>query len=155
MTYIEKHLDKDEKIIYQALMHWIIFLWPIVFILLASIAVLILVFLLDTNFVWLLLPVFLLGLLGLSFAKLVHSHSEFAITDRRVIVKLGVIAIKVDDIMLDQIESVDFNQTVLGKILGYGSIIIVGSGTSKLELSYLPDPDIFQQKMQEQIPSKK
>ena len=152
MNYIAKHLNKDEKIVYQGSMHWIIFVWPIVFTLLLSLFILFLTFWLDVNFVWLLLPVILLGFFGLLFARLVHNHSEFAVTDHRVAVKMGIIAIKTDDIMLDQIESVDFDQTILGKILGYGSVVVVGSGTSKIELAYLSDPETFQQRVQAQIP---
>jgi uncharacterized membrane protein YdbT with pleckstrin-like domain len=60
--------------------------------------------------------------------------TEYGITSNRVISKEGLIRRDIEEINLSSIESINVNQTILGRILNYGTIIISGRGTSKVLL---------------------
>ena len=60
--------------------------------------------------------------------------TEYGITSNRVISKKGLIRRDIEEINLSSIESINVNQTILGRILNYGTIIISGRGTSKVML---------------------
>lgn len=54
--------------------------------------------------------------------------TEFAVTNQGVLVKQGIIRRRVTRIAIGQIEGVFLTQSVLGRILNYGTIIVHGSG---------------------------
>jgi uncharacterized membrane protein YdbT with pleckstrin-like domain len=54
--------------------------------------------------------------------------TEFAVTDRRVIYKRGFISRHTVEMNMDKIESVDVDQSLLGRILNYGTIHVLGTG---------------------------
>jgi uncharacterized membrane protein YdbT with pleckstrin-like domain len=58
--------------------------------------------------------------------------TEYAITSTRVISKEGLIRRDIEEINLSSIESINVNQTIVGRILNYGTIVISGRGTSKV-----------------------
>ena len=58
--------------------------------------------------------------------------TEYAITHQRVICKIGLIRRNVEEINLSSIESIIVDQSIIGRLLNYGTIIISGRGTSKV-----------------------
>jgi uncharacterized membrane protein YdbT with pleckstrin-like domain len=54
--------------------------------------------------------------------------SEFAVASRRIFVKTGFIAVRTFEMNPKQVESAHVNQTVLSRLLGYGTIAIKGAG---------------------------
>ena len=60
--------------------------------------------------------------------------TEYGITSTRVISKEGLIRRDIEEINLSSIESINVNQTIIGRILNYGTIVISGRGTSKVAL---------------------
>ena len=95
-NYVNNNLIKEEQVELETTYHWIIF----------------------CN---------LRAILTLFIAPMINKYSdEFAITNRRVIIKTGLISRKTFEMNLSKIESVNIDQTILGRILGYGTIIIVG-----------------------------
>ena len=58
--------------------------------------------------------------------------TEYGITNTRVISKRGLIRRDIEEINLSSIESINVNQSIIGRILNYGTIIISGRGTSKV-----------------------
>lgn len=118
-TYINNNLIKDERVELETTYHWIIF----------------------CN---------LRAILTLFIAPLIDKYSdEFAITNRRVIIKTGLISRKTFEMNLSKIESVNVDQSILGRILGYGTIRIVGSGGTKEEFPKIRKPLEFRKKFQE------
>ena len=66
------------------------------------------------------------------------------LTDSRYIQKTGWIARDTEEISIYKIEEVDLSQSILGRILGYGSISISGTGSGNIVLKSIDDPLIFQ-----------
>jgi len=74
---------------------------------------------------------------------------EFAITNKRVIIKTGLIARHTLELNLTKIESVNINQNIWGRILGYGSIQLIGTGGTKETFVNIKSPIKFRKKFQE------
>jgi membrane protein YdbS with pleckstrin-like domain len=78
---------------------------------------------------------------GLALAAgLKRFGTEVAVTDRRVIYKTGLIQRHTVEINLDKIESVDVDQSALGRLFGYGTVTIRGTGQAVEPLRDMADP---------------
>jgi uncharacterized membrane protein YdbT with pleckstrin-like domain len=75
--------------------------------------------------------------------------SEFVITNRRIIIKTGFIARSTFEMNLSKIESVNVEQTAMGRILNYGSITIIGTGGTKETFHNIAKPLSFRKAFQE------
>jgi uncharacterized membrane protein YdbT with pleckstrin-like domain len=75
--------------------------------------------------------------------------SEFVITDRRIIIKTGFIARNTFEMNLSKIESVNVDQSVMGRILNYGSMTIIGSGGTRETFHNISRPLAFRKAFQE------
>ena len=144
MNYIDKILLSDEKLIYRSHPHWIIFFRPVISLLLAICA-----------FYWgLILMADLAGLITLLSclsALMVYYTSECGITNQRVIIKLGFIRRYSFENALNRIEAVEVEQSILGRLLDYGTIRIRGVGGSAELFPAVPNPLLFRHKVQTQI----
>ena len=72
-----------------------------------------------------------------------RATTELAVTDHRVIYKTGLLARHTIEMNRDKVESVDVDQTLLGRILGYGTIIVRGTGGSLEPIRMIGDPLTF------------
>jgi uncharacterized membrane protein YdbT with pleckstrin-like domain len=85
----------------------------------------------------------LIALLFIAPPILRYFTSELALTNKRVVSRFGIISISTLEIRLDKIESVSVNQSILGRILGYGSVVVRGTGGSRDTLPNVPNPVNF------------
>ena len=158
MGYVDDNLITGETISYRARLHWILFIKPIL-IALAIIAVAASVFYaadlgktLSTQWALLLWVVVLLIAAIPIFTVVVNVNSaEFAVTNKRVILKIGYIQAKTAEMFLNKIESVGVDQSIAGRILGYGTIVIRGTGGSLEPFHRVSAPLQFRKQIQEQI----
>lgn len=72
-----------------------------------------------------------------------------AITSTRLILKTGVIGRDSRDINVRKIEEIEIHQSFLGRIFGYGTLIIRGEGMDAIELPPIARPRVFHQKLEE------
>jgi uncharacterized membrane protein YdbT with pleckstrin-like domain len=89
-----------------------------------------------------------LGAAALAVGFIKRSSTELAVTDRRVIAKFGLVRRSTVEINLSKIESVRVEQTVTGRLLGYGSIFVTGTGSTMEPIPYVADPIRFRQAVQ-------
>jgi len=87
-----------------------------------------------------LLPFFGIGLIPLAMAWINLKTTELAVTERRVIAKFGLISRETTEIKVERIESMQVNQSVMGRLLGFGTIIFSGAGTPQLVVPSISDP---------------
>jgi uncharacterized membrane protein YdbT with pleckstrin-like domain len=66
--------------------------------------------------------------------------TEVAVTDRRIISKTGFIKRRTVEMHMDKVESVDVDQTILGRLFNYGDITIRGTGETLEKLSSIDHP---------------
>jgi uncharacterized membrane protein YdbT with pleckstrin-like domain len=83
------------------------------------------------------------GVLLAIAAWLKRFGTEIAVTNRRVIYKTGLIRRHTTEINMDKIESVDVDQSVLGRLFGYGTVTIRGTGEAVEPLRDIADPIDF------------
>lgn len=85
-------------------------------------------------------------LLGISlFARMmiIRATTEIAVTTSRLVLKEGVIARNVDEMSVDRIESVHVIQSILGRLLDFGTVMVRGMGIGEIVLPPLADPVSF------------
>lgn len=117
MKYIEEHLLPDEKVLYTTTLHWII--W-------ASTAIWVLIALSVVKYTgwW----IFILPILTGVNALINYLTSEFGVTNKRVMMKMGFIRRKSIELLLPKVEGVQVDQGIVGRMLDYGTITVSGSG---------------------------
>jgi uncharacterized membrane protein YdbT with pleckstrin-like domain len=69
-----------------------------------------------------------------------RATTELAVTNRRIIHKRGFIQRHTIEMSRSQVESVDVDQNILGRMLDYGDIIVHGTGTTPEPFRYIADP---------------
>ncbi len=84
-----------------------------------------------------------------------YSTSEFGITSKRVLIKTGLIRRNSVEVLLNKVEGIQVNQNITGRILGYGSVTVSGTGGTKDPFNKISSPLEFRKKVQEQIANTK
>jgi uncharacterized membrane protein YdbT with pleckstrin-like domain len=85
----------------------------------------------------------LLGILLFLSLYTVLESVELAITNRRIIVKAGLVKRKTSELYLNRVEGVEVEQTVLERMLGYGTVNIRGVGTEIAPVAHISKPLAF------------
>lgn len=153
-------LEKDEKVIVEQPLHWIYFSGILAMFIVSGSVVLFLQIVDVFRFVifmgfslsfmlQVLLSLFVI--LNLLDSYLNYNASSYIITNKRVIVCSGWLMKNMRDIMLHRIEGVQVVQTIPGRILNYGSVILYGMGTCVDNLPLLADPFRFRAAIQEAL----
>lgn len=159
-SYITESLSRDEKLIYATRPHWIIFL-PSIFIIFSALIVFLYLpkLMLFDHPLWhglyfyQLAAIFVLltGVFSLLGAYVIYASSEYGITNKRIIMKQGVIQRRTTEIFLSKIESINISQSIMGRISGYGGIIIVGTGGTTDYYNNVPNPVHFRNLVQQRL----
>jgi uncharacterized membrane protein YdbT with pleckstrin-like domain len=76
---------------------------------------------------------------------------EFAVTNKRVIVKIGAVERRTVEIMLSKIEGVSVDQTILGRLGNSGTVVITGTGGTREAFDGIADPLEFRRQVQAQL----
>ena len=144
MKYVEQVLQPDEKVIYATSLHWLVYLRAILLLIIAG-AALIAAGMFPEPGVKLGLTIVaaLFGLIALISglgAFIRRSTTELAVTDRRVIYKTGIFQRHSMEMNTSKVETVGVNQSILGRILGYGTVMVRGTGGSFEPIPFIGDP---------------
>lgn len=160
MSYIDGTLMSDEHVVYRTKPHWIIFTPSLGWLLLA-----ILILFIGPNynvgntyFYGNYTITDILGFMSLAAALLsgfsayvTYQTSEFGITNRRILMKVGFIRRLSLEILLSRVESIQVYQSIPGRVFNYGTIQVSGTGGSKDPFPNIPDPLLFRKHAQEQL----
>ncbi len=84
--------------------------------------------------------VFIIGTILLARAWFYRVTTEIAVTDRRIIYKRGFVRRYTVEMHMDKVESVDVDQSILGRMLDYGDVIIHGTGVGLEPLLHIDHP---------------
>ncbi|HLD16823.1 MAG TPA: PH domain-containing protein [Coxiellaceae bacterium] len=159
MSYLQKTLLPNEKIVYATIPHWIVFMPAI-----TGIVVTFILFIWGNEFLPNLFPLF--GFTVSNFAALIaflytvyqlflnwvlYTQSEYGITDQRILAKWGWIQRNTTELLLQKVESIRVEQTVAGRIWGYGTLIITGTGGTRDVFLDVPNPLKFRELAQAQM----
>lgn len=159
MSYVEKHLIPGESIRYRTRLHWIVMLGHIA--LAAFLELLGMAFLIarltaakappSSNVMY--LAAFFCLILGAVFfciGLLKRNATEMAVTNKRVIAKMGLVDRRTIEILLSRIESVAVEEPALGRLLGYGTVVVRGTGGTPEVFEKIYHPLEFREQVQRQ-----
>ena len=110
-SYVDSNLMAQEKVLYRARTSK----WSLMPMILLGILLLVVV----------------VGLFILIWAWIKYKTTEFAVTDRRVIAKTGLVSRRTVEMFLDKVESLNVEQTVTGRLFNYGTVTIRGTGATQ------------------------
>jgi uncharacterized membrane protein YdbT with pleckstrin-like domain len=116
MSYIEESLSTGEEIRSLFKLHWV-----------AKLPMVLWMVLIIT------IPLAIWEWLKLHF-------TEMGVTNKRVILKTGIVSRHSEEMKLSSIETVEIEQGIMGRILGYGDVKVTGKGISDLVLTKINDP---------------
>ena len=151
-SYVESNLSNGEQLIYSAHLHPIIFATPIV---LAVAGILAIGVALGSHGWEARGALFVGGLLALLLAAvgaippcIAYNTSEFAVTNRRVLIKIGWLRRKTLELLLQKVESVGVDQTLVGRMFNFGTITVRGTGGSRERFESISAPLDFRRQVQ-------
>ena len=161
MGYIENNLNPGERILYATHLHWIVLFRSI---------------LVDTIFsgagvgliVWAAagkhtergeaqmagivgIALILFGSVILAIGVIRRNATEMAVTNKRVIIKIGFLTKRTIELFLAKVESIEVEQTLSGRMMGYGNIAVRGTGGTNEPFSHVANPLEFRRQVQRQI----
>ncbi|MDF0591671.1 PH domain-containing protein [Candidatus Methanocrinis natronophilus] len=140
MGYLESSLMDGEVISYKTKLSWIVILWP-----------LLLTFIFLIAFAEEVPGMVILPGIWLVIAIINYFKSEFGITNKRLVLKTGVIKRKSQEIQVNKIEGISVDQGIIGRLLGYGTVVATGTGGAINRYPSVADPLTFRKRIQEQI----
>jgi uncharacterized membrane protein YdbT with pleckstrin-like domain len=139
-------LQPDEAVVHQSRLHPLIFLPAALWLVIALVLLVA-----STQFsgdisLGFKAAAALFGLLALASwarAAIRRVTTELAVTDRRVIYKSGLLSRHTLEMNRSKVESVDVDQSILGRVCGFGTIIVRGTGGSLEPIRMISDPLTF------------
>jgi uncharacterized membrane protein YdbT with pleckstrin-like domain len=148
MRYVRRVLQPGETIVYSTKLHWLVYVNAI---LLGIICIILIGGAIATNdnpnlSLALVIAAILFALLSLAAALrgfIRRATTELAVTDHRVIYKSGLLSRHTIEMNRDKVESVDVDQSLLGRIFGYGTVVVRGTGGSLEPMRNIGDPLTF------------
>jgi uncharacterized membrane protein YdbT with pleckstrin-like domain len=142
MSYVERNLLPGEEITYRARLHRIIYFLPDCILVIAVLVAL-------AGGGWIAAGVVAaIGILLFIPPWIRSISSEFAVTNKRVLIKVGLVRRHSLELLLQKVEGIGVDQSVLGRILGYGTITVSGVGGTKESFRMISDPLEFRRQVQ-------
>ncbi len=142
MGYVDNNLLPNEQITYRAKLHWIIYALPVIVFVIALVVAL-------SGGGW--IAFVAIGVIALVLFLppwIKSSSSEFAITNKRVLIKVGLVRRHSLELLLQKVEGIGVDQGILGRILGYGTITVSGVGGTKEPFQMISNPLEFRRQVQ-------
>jgi hypothetical protein len=168
MSYVQRSLVPGETLLYETRHHWLVLIGPLVLsiVLVALAAGLVTEAVEGTGGKGLVanasqielramdlgavvLMVAAVGVFGYGIAR--RNATEMAVTNRRVLIKTGMGSRRTLDLMLTRVESIGVEETFAGRMFGFGSVVVRGTGGTPESFVMIAHPQEFRRSVQEQI----
>ena len=161
MSYASKHLIAGEQVQYETKLHWVVMLGHVT---LAVILAIVGAGLLagpwgrmhgaeehSGALRWAAVASLAAALIFLLVGLVRRDATEMAVTNKRVIVKTGLASRRTVELLLPRIESVVVEEPAIGRALGYGTVILRGTGGTPEAFRQIAHPLQFREQVQRQI----
>lgn len=120
MGYVDQTLGVQEQVRYRAKFHWSYTLLALLILVTLGIA--------------------LIGIAIAAYMMIAKWTTEIVVTNERFVYKRGWIARRTQEVNLNKIEEVNLNQSILGRVLGYGRLRVQGTGVGAIDLPAIDAP---------------
>jgi uncharacterized membrane protein YdbT with pleckstrin-like domain len=148
--YVERHLLPSERVIYKTRLHWVLFAKPALVTLVAVVLAVALGALTRLEWLWYAsLAVLVVGLGWGAIEAVELLTSEFAVTTTRLIFKVGLVGRYTTELLLGKVESIGVQQTLVGRVLRYGDLVVTGTGGAREVFTRVHDPIGFRNHVQQ------
>lgn len=141
-AYAKHNLLNDETILHEAKFHWFVYVPGLFFF------VMIPLFPLETLYVG---TLSVLGILSLIRSFILILSTEFVVTTQRIIVKTGLISRNTIELNHRNVESVQLQQGIIGRIFGFGSLYLLGTGAGVSPVPWIDHPLEFRKQVLEVV----
>lgn len=152
MSYIQKNLMVNERIVFSTKLNWTLYIKPLVIILIGMV-----LFAENSHTIngfilyWFGIIFLIIGVFSTVLTYFKIKTFEFAVTNKRVLIKHGILRTQSFEIMLNKVEAIYVEQNIIDRIVNSGTIIIKGTGGSQNPLRNVDNPFQFRIAVNEQI----
>ena len=168
MGYVDRNLVPGETLLYRTRHHWLVLLGPVVggLSLLVPGFALLLEAIVTRDSAGLVVGnstispkvmtmigaiLVVAAIITFSYGVAKRNATEMAVTNRRVLIKTGMASRRTLDLMLSRVESIGVEESAAGRMLGYGSVIVRGTGGTPEPFLMIAHPQEFRRAVQQQI----
>jgi uncharacterized membrane protein YdbT with pleckstrin-like domain len=168
MSYLERNLIPGEKVFYKTGLHWSVLIGPF---LLGAVCIIVAALLAiyaesdksgtSSNASGgsgpseiILAGVILLSVIAavtIIFGIVRRNSTEMGVTNKRVVVKRGILSRRTFELLLSQIEGILVEESFMGRIFGFGTVIIRGTGGTPETFVGIAHPLEFRRQVQQHI----
>ena len=142
MGDIDANLLPEETVVHRATLHWLVFGKAM------AVTALGVVLLSVEPTVGMLVVV--VGVVMFVPPLIAYKTSEFGVTSKRVIVKVGLVQRQTLELLLRQVEAISVDQSIMGRVFNYGSVTLSGTGGVRGVFHNIAAPLEFRRKIQSQ-----
>jgi uncharacterized membrane protein YdbT with pleckstrin-like domain len=153
MSYVDDNLVPGETVEYRAHLHWVLYVRAALLLVVG--VVLLLGGFGGPSWAWLGYVGAAAALAGVAWAVSIRikvASSEFAVTNRRVLIKIGLVQRHTLELMLNKVEGIGVDQGVLGRVLNFGTIVVTGTGGTRESFANIGSPLEFRKHVQSRVP---
>lgn len=151
MRYVQHVLQPGETVLHESRLHWLIYWRALLMLILALGVAAVYLLRVDPMVQKVALGVSLfclaVSILATIGAGIRRRSTELAVTNQRIIYKSGAFSRHTMEMNRSKVESVDVDQSVLGRIFGYGTLLIRGTGGSLEPIANIQDPLAFRSRI--------
>src|ERR1700690_229709 len=170
MSYKTKSLVQGETLIFETRPHWIVLLGPLLLSLLLGVPGVVLLAgsagpkgsmgatmaqinstLGDQGSAIVGGALLLVAVIVFGYGIAKRNATQMGVTNRRVLIKTGMASRRTLDMMLSKVESIGVEETFWGRIFGYGSVVVHGTGGTPESFVMIAHPQQFRQSVQKQV----
>lgn len=161
MRYIKASLVPGETVVYQTRLHWVVMLRHLLLgaLLLAGSGALLSYLLKQPRFGNTgehlteggAAALLVCGIVAILAGVVRRNATEMAVTTRRVVIKQGLVSRKTIEMLLNKIETIEVSEPMVGRMLGYGSITMIGTGGTSEPFHKIAHPLQFRSAVQQQL----
>jgi Bacterial PH domain len=170
MSYITKNLVQGETLIFETRHHWIVLLGPLLISLLLGVPGVVLLAgsagpkgslgetmaqinstLGNQGSAIVGGTLLLVALIVFGYGVAKRNATQMGVTNRRVLIKTGMASRRTLDMMLSKVESIGVEETFWGRMFGYGSVVVHGTGGTPESFVMIAHPQQFRQSVQKQV----
>ena len=137
-------LTKNEKVLHDSRVHWIVFATPVFY-----------------AFIGLMVGIFFHPLVGgiiilmdlypTYVATVFYLTTHLILTDKKVLGRTGFLSRNWTQLPLNRIETAYLQEPIVGRALGYSSVIVRGTGAGSIAFPYILKGEIFVSKLEKMI----
>lgn len=149
-SYVDAVLSDGERIVYRAaISHWKFFLSYLIgsLFVLTALGAYISIGSADAASLAMIATLLAIGIIVILVAVVRRQTTELVLTDRRIITKRGLVSRDTVEMNLAKVESLHVNQGLMGRILDFGDVTVVGTGSSLEPLRGIARPIELRKKL--------